>query len=143
MWFRRKENLSTPPPLMVQPLVCILCGAADIEERRAPFCHQLSQGPVVVPHDWHIWCHACQTVSHPGVMFSASLEALLQTLREADRVLNPAELKALRRRHRISDHDIRTLLGCGFEHWRTWEAGTASPSKAQDALIRSTFALGE
>jgi len=143
MWFQRKESQSALLPLMAQPLVCLLCGAADIEERRAPFCHQLSQGPVTVPHDWHIWCNACQTVSHPGVMFRASLDALLQTLRDADRVLNAAELKHLRRRHRIGEQEVRALLGCSFETWRTWEAGTATPSKAQDTLIRRAFALGE
>ena len=143
MWFRRKENLSTLPPLMVPPLLCLLCGAGDIEERRAPFRHQLSHGAVVVPRDWHIWCRSCRSVSHPGVMFSTSLEALLQTLRDADRVLNAAELKALRRRHHIGEEEVRALLGCGFEQWRTWEAGTASPSKSQDALIRRAFPAGE
>ena len=93
-------------------------------------------------HDWHIWCHACQLASHPGEMFRTSLDALLQTLRDADRVLNPAELRGLRRRHRISDHDIRTLLGCTLATWRTWESATASPSKAQDTLIRGTFRMG-
>ena len=140
MWFQRKDHPSTLPPLVVQPLACLLCGSADIEERRAPFRHQLSDGPVIVPRDWHIWCQCCRTASHPGVMFPASLDALLQTLRDTNRAHHPARPKVQRHRHRMGEQAARAALAWSEATWRRW--ASAFPSEGRHALIRSVFGAG-
>jgi putative zinc finger/helix-turn-helix YgiT family protein len=115
---------------------CVVCASDDVEERHAPHRYYLKDGAVVVEDDWHLFCHACGAVTHPGAMLDASFRAVAAQKRLDQGLLPPADLRALRLRYGFTQVEMEKLLGCGEKTWIRWEKGKVTPSKAQDALIR-------
>ena len=117
------------------PKTCPHCGGAIESSRRAlqvPFRGQ----DVDVPDVVHGECTGCGEV-YLGIDEMEQLQkAAASQMREAQGLLQPAEIKALRASLGLSQTALEGLLGVGAKTVVRWEKGTVFQSATADRLMR-------
>ena len=117
------------------PKTCPHCGGAIESSRRAlqvPFRGQ----DVDVPDVVHGECTGCGEV-YLGIDEMEQLQkAAASQMREAQGLLQPAEIKALRASWGLSQTGLEGLLGVGAKTVVRWEKGTVFQSATADRLMR-------
>jgi HTH-type transcriptional regulator / antitoxin MqsA len=113
---------------------CAICGSeAHLvrEERDVPVGHLRTRVA-----DEYYQCDACGEAYHTAQQAEAVERRAVERLRQEDRLLLPAEIRAIREGLGLTQSQFERLLGMGPTTASRWENGHVIPSASSDALLR-------
>lgn len=115
---------------------CAICGAKALTVRHGEFrfCPppRIPGGDIVVlDAEWE----ECESCGEQIIL--PALEAALEAERyQRLGLLQPTEIKAIRKRMRLTQTEMAQLIGVGEKTYTRWESGRSIQNKSSDNLIR-------
>jgi HTH-type transcriptional regulator/antitoxin MqsA len=114
---------------------CPSCGR-DAARVRGPRKITVGRRHVTVEDDF-VRCDFCKSdFYHPGQLTDLQIQ-VANEIRKKEGLLTPGEIKAIRRRLRLTQPKLESLLGVGPKSVTRWEKGTVFQSGATDRLLRA------
>jgi HTH-type transcriptional regulator/antitoxin MqsA len=119
---------------MNEKMNCHECGATMQRDVRPSTVTYKEQTLTVNQPGWY--CEGCEESLLSPEDIAATEGAFLAFRAEVDGVLGPGEVRAVRKRLRLSQRRAGDLLGGGPRAFQKYEAGTASVSRPMSNLLR-------
>lgn len=113
---------------------CPLCGN-DAERVRGPREISVGRRQVTVDDDY-VRCSSCDEDFYMAGQLEELQRRASDQIREAEGLLTPGEIVALRKDLGLSQTALEELLGVGPKTVIRWEKGTVFQSRAADRLLR-------
>lgn len=119
---------------LAEQIACGVCGgAAWLTREVRPVT---VAGRTAEVEDEFYRCSNCgEELYLPGMM-DVVLRRATARIREQDGLLTPDEVRAVRRRHGLTQPEFERLLGVGMNTVVRWERGTVPQNAAADSLLR-------
>jgi putative zinc finger/helix-turn-helix YgiT family protein len=122
--------------LVSQGEACALCesDAATLERKKQQFAYRDGAKEVLLIAEVPVWsCAACGEEYTGEGAEEAQHEAVCNYLGR----LTPADIKALRQRHDLSQAELAQKTGIGIASIKRWEGGTVIQNASLDAQLRA------
>jgi HTH-type transcriptional regulator/antitoxin MqsA len=127
--------------MMNEATECPLCGGS-VQHVHGKVVARVGARRVEVESDFRR-CNSCGETFHDPVKAQALQRAAADTIRQAEGLLTPDEIKQIRKGLKLSQSNMEKLLGVGKKTVVRWERGTVFQSAAIDKLLRLIAASGE
>jgi putative zinc finger/helix-turn-helix YgiT family protein len=114
---------------------CPMCGA-QTETYSEPVEVPVGRWTRTVSAEGHRCSNCGETFRSPEQLRAAMTTAAKQ-VREARGLISPDRIRALRERHRLTQHALERLLGVGPKTVARWERGTVLPSTGTSRFLET------
>lgn len=119
-------------------MLCTECGG-QMKEVVSPVSETVHGEVITVQDIEHFECASCGEVEYSSKAAKEFSKKLLSKYAEIHGLMSPEEIRALRKRHNLSQSDFEKVLGVKTPTVSRWETGKVLQSKLADNYLRVLY----